>query len=171
MPVSFSKLRITGFKSFAEPTSVDILPGLTGIVGPNGCGKSNIVEALRWAMGESSARLLAAAGCDVAIVDVEADRAERVAGVVRGLGRKSAAIVANVLEDSGAERAVGEAERVLGGLDVLVAIVGQALFTPIVDMSPGVALSIRRANLVAITYSSRWPSIARPTRSSFVSGP
>ncbi len=56
MPVSFSKLRITGFKSFAEPTGVEILPGLTGIVGPNGCGKSNIVEALRWAMGESSAR-------------------------------------------------------------------------------------------------------------------
>jgi chromosome segregation protein len=56
LPVSFSKIRITGFKSFAEPTSVDILPGLTGIVGPNGCGKSNIVEALRWAMGESSAR-------------------------------------------------------------------------------------------------------------------
>jgi chromosome segregation protein len=56
LPVSFSKLRITGFKSFAEPTGVDIFPGLTGIVGPNGCGKSNIVEALRWAMGESSAR-------------------------------------------------------------------------------------------------------------------
>ena len=56
MPVSFHKLRITGFKSFAEPTGIDILPGLTGIVGPNGCGKSNIVEALRWAMGESSAR-------------------------------------------------------------------------------------------------------------------
>ena len=56
MPVSFCKLHITGFKSFAEPTGVEILPGLTGIVGPNGCGKSNIVEALRWAMGESSAR-------------------------------------------------------------------------------------------------------------------
>jgi chromosome segregation protein len=56
LPASFSKLRITGFKSFAEPTGVDIHPGLTGIVGPNGCGKSNIVEALRWAMGESSAR-------------------------------------------------------------------------------------------------------------------
>jgi len=56
LPVSFSRLRITGFKSFAEPTGVEILPGLTGIVGPNGCGKSNIVEALRWAMGESSAR-------------------------------------------------------------------------------------------------------------------
>ena len=58
MPVSFRRLRIAGFKSFAEPVSVEILPGLTGIVGPNGCGKSNVVEALRWAMGESSARNL-----------------------------------------------------------------------------------------------------------------
>ena len=58
MPVRFARLRITGFKSFAEPVSVEILPGLTGIVGPNGCGKSNVVEALRWAMGESSARSL-----------------------------------------------------------------------------------------------------------------
>ena len=51
-----TRLRIAGFKSFAEPVTLDILPGLTGIVGPNGCGKSNVVEALRWAMGESSAR-------------------------------------------------------------------------------------------------------------------
>jgi chromosome segregation protein len=58
LPVSFSRLRITGFKSFAEPANVEIRPGLTGIVGPNGCGKSNVVEALRWAMGESSARSL-----------------------------------------------------------------------------------------------------------------
>ena len=58
MPVSFSRLRIAGFKSFAEPAVVHILPGLTGIVGPNGCGKSNVVEALRWAMGETSARSL-----------------------------------------------------------------------------------------------------------------
>ncbi len=53
-----SRLRIAGFKSFAEATTVEILPGLTGIVGPNGCGKSNVVEALRWAMGETSARSL-----------------------------------------------------------------------------------------------------------------
>ncbi len=58
MPVSFSRLRIAGFKSFAEPANVEIRSGLTGIVGPNGCGKSNVVEALRWAMGESSARSL-----------------------------------------------------------------------------------------------------------------
>ncbi len=58
MPVSFRRLSIAGFKSFAEPTTVEILTGLTGIVGPNGCGKSNVVEALRWAMGETSARNL-----------------------------------------------------------------------------------------------------------------
>jgi len=58
LPVSFRRLHIAGFKSFAEPVTVDILPGLTGIVGPNGCGKSNVVEALRWAMGEASARNL-----------------------------------------------------------------------------------------------------------------
>ncbi len=51
-----TRLRIAGFKSFAEATIVEVLPGLTGIVGPNGCGKSNVVEALRWAMGETNAR-------------------------------------------------------------------------------------------------------------------
>lgn len=56
MPARFARLRIAGFKSFADPTTVDILPGLTGVVGPNGCGKSNVVEALRWAMGEANAR-------------------------------------------------------------------------------------------------------------------
>lgn len=52
--VQFSKLRLTGFKSFVENTELEIGQGLTGIVGPNGCGKSNLVEALRWAMGENS---------------------------------------------------------------------------------------------------------------------
>ena len=52
----FTKLRVTGFKSFVEPTEVVIEPGMTGVVGPNGCGKSNVVEALRWAMGETSAK-------------------------------------------------------------------------------------------------------------------
>lgn len=56
MPARFARLRIAGFKSFADPTTVDILPGLTGVVGPNGCGKSNVIEALRWAMGEANAR-------------------------------------------------------------------------------------------------------------------
>lgn len=52
----FTKIRVSGFKSFIDPTELPIGPGVTGIVGPNGCGKSNIVEALRWAMGESSAK-------------------------------------------------------------------------------------------------------------------
>jgi chromosome segregation protein len=56
LPVRFARLRIAGFKSFADATTVEILPGLTGVVGPNGCGKSNVIEALRWAMGEASAR-------------------------------------------------------------------------------------------------------------------
>ena len=52
----FRSLKMTGFKSFAESAEVEIDSGLTGIVGPNGCGKSNIVEGLRWVMGESNAR-------------------------------------------------------------------------------------------------------------------
>jgi chromosome segregation protein len=54
--VNFSKLRLSGFKSFVDPTELAIAPGVTGIVGPNGCGKSNLVEALRWVMGENSAK-------------------------------------------------------------------------------------------------------------------
>ena len=51
--LSLDKLSIKGFKSFVEPTEFEIKSGLTGIVGPNGCGKSNIVESLRWVMGET----------------------------------------------------------------------------------------------------------------------
>ena len=50
----FTRLRLNGFKSFVEPTELVVQPGLTGIVGPNGCGKSNLVEALKWVMGENS---------------------------------------------------------------------------------------------------------------------
>src|SRR5882672_8917075 len=54
--VQFDKLRLSGFKSFVDPTELAIESGLTGIVGPNGCGKSNLVEALKWVMGETSAK-------------------------------------------------------------------------------------------------------------------
>ena len=62
--LTFRKLRLTGFKSFVEPTDLPIDRGLTGVVGPNGCGKSNLVEALRWAMGETSAKRMRGGGMD-----------------------------------------------------------------------------------------------------------
>ncbi|MCW5695887.1 MAG: AAA family ATPase [Bauldia sp.] len=65
--MKFTRLRLTGFKSFVEPSDVLIEPGLTGIVGPNGCGKSNLVEALQWVMGESSYKAMRASGMDEVI--------------------------------------------------------------------------------------------------------
>jgi chromosome segregation protein len=62
--MKLNKLRLLGFKSFVEPTDFHIEQGLTGVVGPNGCGKSNLVEALRWVMGETSHKSLRAAGMD-----------------------------------------------------------------------------------------------------------
>ncbi len=60
--IQFSKLRLSGFKSFVDKTELEISNGLTGIVGPNGCGKSNLVEALRWVMGETSAKRMRGGG-------------------------------------------------------------------------------------------------------------
>ena len=62
--MQIKRLRLTGFKSFVDPADLRIEPGLTGIVGPNGCGKSNLLEALRWTMGESSAKSLRGAGME-----------------------------------------------------------------------------------------------------------
>jgi chromosome segregation protein len=62
--VHFQRLRLSGFKSFIDPTDFRIEPGLTGIVGPNGCGKSNLLEALRWVMGANSAKAMRADGMD-----------------------------------------------------------------------------------------------------------
>jgi chromosome segregation protein len=77
MTALLTRLRIAGFKSFAEPATLDILPGLTGIVGPNGCGKSNVVEALRWAMGETSVRSLRGGEMDDVIFAGTGARASR----------------------------------------------------------------------------------------------
>jgi chromosome segregation protein len=75
--VHFLRLRLSGFKSFVDPTEFRIEPGLTGIVGPNGCGKSNLLEALRWVMGANSAKALRAGGMDDVIFAGSGARASR----------------------------------------------------------------------------------------------
>ena len=65
--MKFTNVRLIGFKSFVEPTDFEIREGLTGIVGPNGCGKSNLLEAMRWVMGATSAKALRGEGMDAVI--------------------------------------------------------------------------------------------------------
>ncbi|MEM1352108.1 MAG: AAA family ATPase, partial [Pseudomonadota bacterium] len=73
----FSKLRLTGFKSFVDPTDLIIADGLTGVVGPNGCGKSNLLEALRWVMGENRPTAMRGGGMDDVIFAGAATRPAR----------------------------------------------------------------------------------------------
>jgi chromosome segregation protein len=75
--MKFTRLRLSGFKSFVEPTDLLIEPGLTGVVGPNGCGKSNLLEALRWVMGESSYKSMRASGMDDVIFSGTTQRPSR----------------------------------------------------------------------------------------------
>ncbi len=100
--LQFNKLRLSGFKSFIDPTDVLIEPGLTGIVGPNGCGKSNLVEALRWAMGETSAKQIRGGEMDDVIFGGTANRPPRnIAEVVIYLNNavRSAPAMFNDFED------------------------------------------------------------------------
>ncbi|MCJ8310495.1 MAG: chromosome segregation protein SMC [Hyphomicrobiales bacterium] len=75
--MEFNKLRLLGFKSFVEPTEFVIEKGLTGVVGPNGCGKSNLVEALRWVMGENSYKNMRASSMDDVIFSGSGARPSR----------------------------------------------------------------------------------------------
>lgn len=75
--MKFDRLRLSGFKSFVDPVDFDIFPGMSGIVGPNGCGKSNLLEALRWVMGETSYKSMRGAGMEDVIFSGTDTRASR----------------------------------------------------------------------------------------------
>src|SRR5215217_5009914 len=75
--IKFSRLKLHGFKSFCDETTLVMEPGLTGIVGPNGCGKSNLVEAMRWVMGENSYKAMRASGMDDVIFSGSGNRPGR----------------------------------------------------------------------------------------------
>jgi len=75
--MKFTRLKLHGFKSFCDQTELYLEPGLSGVVGPNGCGKSNLVEALRWVMGESSYKAMRASGMDDVIFSGSGSRPGR----------------------------------------------------------------------------------------------
>ena len=75
--MKFKRLKLNSFKSFVDPVEFEIQDGLTGIVGPNGCGKSNVVEAFRWVMGESSAKQMRGEDMDDVIFGGSSNRPPR----------------------------------------------------------------------------------------------
>src|SRR3981189_3207024 len=100
--MKFTRLRLIGFKSFVEPTDFLIEPGLTGVIGPNGCGKSNLVEALRWVMGETSAKRMRGGEMDDVIFGGTATRPRReIAEVALLIDNKERAVsnVANLQDE------------------------------------------------------------------------
>jgi chromosome segregation protein len=116
--VRIRRLKLSGFKSFVEPAELRIEPGLTGIVGPNGCGKSNLLEAIRWTMGESSPKSLRGGGMDDVIFAGTANRP------ARDFAEVSILVERDPGDDGGAgetevtrriERGAGSAYRIDGG--------------------------------------------------------
>ena len=114
--MKFSRLRLTGFKSFVEATELPIEPGLTGIVGPNGCGKSNLLEALRWVMGENSAKSMRGGAMDDVIFAGTNNRTSRntaeVSLVIDNVGRSAPA----QYNDSESLEIVRRIEREMGSI-------------------------------------------------------
>ena len=106
------RLKLSGFKSFVEPAELRVEPGLTGVVGPNGCGKSNLLEAIRWVMGENSPKSMRSGGMEDVIFAGTATRPQR----------DFAEVVLQALDDDGEElevtrrieRGAGSAYRVNG---------------------------------------------------------
>ncbi|HEX7823247.1 MAG TPA: AAA family ATPase, partial [Sphingobium sp.] len=117
-----TRLKLSGFKSFVEPADLLIEPGLTGIVGPNGCGKSNLLEAIRWVMGEASAKTLRGGAMedvifagttrrprrDFAEVTIHAENVAAMPGLADGIEDGAAEIIRRI------ERGAGSAYRING---------------------------------------------------------
>ncbi len=110
-------------------------------------GKKAMVIGGGQGMGESTSRFLARAGCDVAVIDLERNRAERVAGLVNGFGRRGVPIIGDVLDDAQIPRIVAETERELGGIDVMVSIVGAAAWGSLLETTAAVWDQQARLNL------------------------
>jgi len=96
-------------------------------------GKKALIIGGGQGMGEASAKFLARAGCDIALVDLLAERADHVAGIVNGIGTKAVTVIGDVLDDAQIPRIVAEAEEKLGGLDRMITIVGAAVFRSLMD--------------------------------------
>jgi chromosome segregation protein len=110
----FRRLRLAGFKSFVEPAELRIEPGLTGVVGPNGCGKSNLLEAIRWVMGEGSPKSLRGGGMEDVIFAGTATRPAREFADVTLLLDNDARTAAAMFNDSDTIEVVRRIERGLG---------------------------------------------------------
>ena len=120
-PMQIKRLKLSGFKSFVEASELHIEPGLTGVVGPNGCGKSNLLEAIRWVMGESSPKSMRGGGMEDVIFAGTADRPQRNFAEVTLLAEVSHAVLPGIDPNDGEleitrriERGAGSAYRANG---------------------------------------------------------